>query len=259
MALDDARLSFDNAVDSYDSARPSYPDALFADLFELLPSEPQIIEVGPGTGKATTDLLSRGAIVHGIEIGSAMAARLRVNLTSDRLRVTVGDFETVTIAPGEADALFAATAYHWVSPSAQTQRPAQLLRRGGLVAVVDLIQVNSPDDAGFFVASRPVYERYGQGHRGPAAPGRDRVEPAIRQVLDDDNRFGATAVHRYDWNQSYSASQYRQLMLSYSATQLMDEPQRAALLDDMELFIRDEFGGSITRPLVVTLTTAALL
>lgn len=115
-----------------------------------------------------------------------------------------------------------------------------------------------PDDAGFFSASQAIYERYGQGHRGPAVPDRDQVDPAIRQVLDADNRFGATAVHRYDWNQSYSASQYRQLMLSYSVTQLMDELPRAALLDDMELFIRDEFGASITRPLVVTLTTAEL-
>lgn len=254
----DIRLSFNEAADVYDRVRPSYPAALFDALFQMLPAEPQIVEVGPGTGQATRDLLVRGASVHAIEIGPAMAAKLRSNLPSDRLRVTVGDFETMNIAPGTADAVFSATAYHWISREAQVDRPATLLRRGGTVAIVDLIQVDSPDDAGLFAASQPIYERYGQGHTGAPAPSRERVDPAIRQVLEADRRFGAVAVRRYDWNQSYSAADYRQLMLSYSGTQMMDESDRLGLLDDMETFIRDDFGGGITRPLVVTLTTAML-
>ena len=72
--LDDVRLSFNEAVDVYDEVRPSYPDALFDALFQLLPAGPEIVEVGPGTGQATKDLLVRGASVHAIEIGPAMAA-----------------------------------------------------------------------------------------------------------------------------------------------------------------------------------------
>jgi hypothetical protein len=47
-------------------------------------------------------------------------------------------------------------------------------------------------------------------------------------------------------------------MLSYSGTQMMQESDRVGLLDDMETFIRNDFGGIVTRPLVVTLTTASL-
>jgi hypothetical protein len=47
-------------------------------------------------------------------------------------------------------------------------------------------------------------------------------------------------------------------MLSYSSTQMMDESARLGLLDAMETFVRDDFGGVVTRPLVVTLTTATL-
>jgi SAM-dependent methyltransferase len=254
----DIRLSFNEGADVYDRARPSYPAGLFDALFQILPTEPQVVEVGPGTGQATRDLLVRGASVHAIEIGPAMAAKLRSNLPSDRLRVTVGDFETVTLAPGTADAVFSATAYHWISRKAQVDRPAELLRRGGVMAIVDLIQVDSPDDAGFFTASQPIYERYGQGHIGPAAPSREQADPAVREVLEADRRFGTVDVRRYDWNQIYSAAGYRQLMLSYSVTQMMDESDRLGLLDDIEGFICDEFGGGITRPLVVTLTTAKL-
>ena len=255
---DDVRLSFNEAAEIYDEVRPSYPAELYGALFDNLPAEPLIVEVGPGTGKATKDLLARGAWVHAIEIGPAMAAKLRSNLPSDRLRVSVGDFEAIEIVSG-ADAVFSATAYHWIARPAQTDLPAAILAPGGIVAIVDLIQVDSADDHGFFAAAQPIYERYGEGHTGPPAPTRDCVDPAIRAVLEADQRFESISVHRYDWNQTYSASQYRKLMLSYSSTQMMDTFTRLGLLDDMDSFIRNKFGGYVTRPLVVTLTTATLV
>lgn len=238
--------------------RPTYPADPFDALFDMLPAEPEIVEVGPGTGQATRDLLARGASVHAIEIGPAMAAKLRANLPTDRLRVSVGDFEMLDVEPGCADAVFSATAYHWIRAGAQADRPAAILRRGGVVAIVDLVQVDSPDDLGFFAAAQPIYERYGERHTGPPAPTRGGVDPPIRAVLEADRRFGHVAVRRYDWNQSYSASDYRELMLSYPGTQMMDEADRLGLLDDIESFIRSDFGGVVTRPLVVTLTTAIL-
>ncbi len=254
----DIRLSFNEAAEVYNGIRPTYPPELFDALFQMLPSRPKIVEVGPGTGQATKDLLSRGASVLAIEIGPTMAAKLCSNLPSGRLEVMVGDFEVVDTVIGAADAVFSATAYHWISLKAQTDRPAAVLRPGGIVAIVDLIQVDSPDDAGFFIATQPIYERYGQGEAGPPAPTRGSVDPDIRAVLASDRRFDSVEVRRYDWNQTYSASGYRQLMLSYSGTQMMDEADRAGLLDEVESLVRNDFDDVVTRPLVVTLTTAIL-
>jgi SAM-dependent methyltransferase len=255
----DLRLSFNEVPDVYDEIRPSYPGELFDVLFKMLPPAPTIVEVGPGTGQATKDLLARGASVHAIEIGPATADKLRANHSSPRLRVSVGDFEDIELPGSCADALFSATAYHWISLKAQTDRPAYLLHRGGVVAIVDLIQVSDEVDRGFFEAAQPIYERYGQGHRGPAAPARRDVDPTIRRALDSDSRFRSIAVRQWDWDQSYAASQYRKLMLSYSVTQAMAEPHRLALLNDIEALVKRDFGGQVTRPLVVTLTTAALV
>jgi SAM-dependent methyltransferase len=256
---DDIRFSFNEVPEVYDRARPSYPVDLFDTLFQMLPAQPKILEVGPGTGQATKELLARGAFVHAIEIGPKMATKLRSNLPSDRLSIGVGDFEAIEVVAGENDAVFSATAYHWISGQAQTDRPAAILRPGGLVATVDVIQVESPDDSGFFAAAQPIYERYGEGHTGPPAPTRGNVDPAIRPVFDTDRRFDSVAVHQYDWNQTYNATGYRTLMLSYSGTQMMEETDRLGLLDDVESLIRTDFGGVVTRPLVVTLTTAKLV
>jgi SAM-dependent methyltransferase len=254
----DPRKSFDPAAEIYDEIRPSYPAPLFDYLFGLLPPRARILEVGPGTGQATRDLLGRGAVVHAVELGPGMAAKLRTNLPTDDLQVTVGDFERVDVPQRSMDAVFSATAYHWITPAAQVDRPAAILKRGGILAIVDTIQVDSPDDDGFFDVVQPIYERYGQGHAGPPAPARTNVDPPIRQSLGQDHRFVDVAVHGYDWNQTYTAAAYRKLMLSYSGTQMMNPAERQGLLDEIETFIRDRFGGQITRPLVVTLTTAKL-
>ena len=254
----DPRKSFDRAAETYSEIRPSYPSNMFDDLFRLLPARPRILEVGPGTGQATRDLLARGATVHAIEIGPAMAAKLHDVLPSDALTITVGDFEHVTIEHGTFDNVFSATAYHWISPRAQLDRPAEVLTAGGTIAIVDLNQVASPDDNGFFAAAQHIYERYGEVHAGPPLPQRGAVDPPIRSTFSSDPRFAKVEVHSYDWNQTYSASGYRKLMLSYSVTQMMEPSARERLLDDMERFVDQHFDGRVTRPLVVTLTTATL-
>lgn len=257
--MPDPRSSFDDAVDAYDAVRPGYPPPLFDELFGLLPTEPHLIEVGPGTGQATRDLLARGASVHAIELGRAMAARLRTNLPSSRLTITVGDFERTDVVSESADGLVSATAYHWISHSAQTERPVELLRPGGVVAIIDTIQVESPDDHGFFAAAQPIYDRLGEPHRGAPAPTRDRVDPAVHRVFASDHRFTGVSVWRFDWNQTYDTESYRTLLESYSVTQLMEPAVRQRLLDEIAELIEHEFGGVITRPLVVTLTTARVM
>jgi SAM-dependent methyltransferase len=252
------RRSFDGAAEIYHGIRPGYPPSMFDELFRLLPSRPAILEVGPGTGQATRDLLRRGANVYAVEIGPAMAAKLREVLPSHALTVMVGDFEEVDVEEHSFDAVFSATAYHWISPKAQVDRPASVLKPGGMVAIVDLNQVSSPEDKGFFTAAQPIYERYGEGHTGPPAPERNAVDPLIHRVLCGDRRFSNVELRTYDWDQTYSAADYRKLMLSYSGTQMMTPLARRGLLDDMENFVRQQFDNQVTRPIVVTLTTARL-
>jgi SAM-dependent methyltransferase len=252
----DRRLTFNDVAQLYDGIRPGYPAQMFDELFAQLPPRPDVIEVGPGTGQATRDLLDRGAHVHAIEIGPAMAEMLRANLPTEHLEISVGDFDVLDIPERSADMVFSATAYHWVSADAQVDRPATLLKPGGTLAIAELIQVDAPEDQGFFAAVQPIYQRYGEGHTGPAAPTRGNVDPPMRQALVADRRFRDVRLRRYDWDQTYSAADFRTLMASYSGTQMMDEADRTGLLDDIESFAHEHFEGTVTRPLVVTLTTA---
>jgi len=75
-------------------------------------------------------------------------------------------------------------------------------------------------------------------------------------VLREDPRFLNVEVRAYGWNMTYSAAGYCKLMLSYSSIQMMTPQARQGLLDDVENFVRQQFDNQVTRPIVVTLTTA---
>ena len=50
---------------------------------------------------------------------------------------------------------------------------------------------------------------------------------------------------------TYLSGVQRHQMFSYSVTQMMDEPDRIGLVDDMAAFIDEHFASIVTRPLVV--------
>jgi SAM-dependent methyltransferase len=55
------------------------------------------LELGIGTGRIALPLARRGVRVHGIELSTAMAARLRAKPGGDDVGVTIGDFATATV------------------------------------------------------------------------------------------------------------------------------------------------------------------
>src|SRR5204862_4117471 len=73
------RKTFGTVPELYDRARPAYPAVVFDDLAELARLEPgsRVLEIGPGTGKATAELARRGYSVTGIELSGELAENAR--------------------------------------------------------------------------------------------------------------------------------------------------------------------------------------
>jgi SAM-dependent methyltransferase len=254
----DVRLSFDGVADVYERARPSYPAVLFDRLFDALPERPDVMEMGPGTGQATALLLERDARVTAVELGPQLAAALAAKFAGhDRLLVVNSSFEDAIVPAGSFDAVVAATAYHWIGPREQIERPVELLRPGGVLAVFDLIQVDSLRDHGYFQAVQPIYDRYESKKRSPWEPTTyDTAEPPVASPLRSSGRYRSVDVYRHVWDQTYSSAKYRDLLWTYSGTQMKPEPERSQMVDELVGVIDRDFGGSITRPLCATLTLA---
>lgn len=82
------RLTFDEVPEFYDSVPPGYPPEFFELIADQLPGQPQVLEVGPGTGQATRGLADAGMVVTAVEPGPNLAAFVAAKF-SDTSRVSV--------------------------------------------------------------------------------------------------------------------------------------------------------------------------
>ena len=83
----------DDAADMYDPAvlEPA------VDFLAGLAGDGRALELGVGTGRIALPLAERGVDVHGIDLSSAMLARLRAKPGADRIGLTRGDFSTTSV------------------------------------------------------------------------------------------------------------------------------------------------------------------
>ena len=251
-------LAFDNVPHIYTRVRPEYPPTLYDALFEMLPDrgEPvRAIEVGAGTGQATGPLLARGAHVTAVEIGPSIAAYLEQRFSRQpNLTVITSPFEDAPLAEGAWDLVLSATAYHWVRPDARMTRPHALLAPGGVLAVIDTIQVASDADRGYFKRSHPIYQKYWPQQQYQDSPDPD-VDPPILEEMRASGLFEDVQVRRQRWDQIYPVDRYMELVESYSNTNLLPPEKRARFLADLRAFIEQEPGASVLRPLSITMVT----
>jgi SAM-dependent methyltransferase len=254
------RLVFGEVAETYDRHRPSYPDRLVDDLIEQarLDGGRAVLEVGAGTGKATTMFAARGIPVVGVEPSAEMAAVARRNLaTYPHVAIERGDFETWDPAGRTFPLVFSAQAWHWISPAVGYERAASLLEPGGLLAA-------------FW--NRPMW----RGADARDALVRAYEEAGIEPASDDPNHpanpfpahdahwseeIGAASgltdadIRHYDWTHEYSAQGYVALLSTHSPVRIMDEDRRDALLDAVGRAI-DGQGGTLTVPLTARLCLA---
>jgi ubiquinone/menaquinone biosynthesis C-methylase UbiE len=250
------RKTFDGVADLYDRVRPTYPDALFDELFSRLPETPDILEVGPGTGQATVSLLSRGAQVTAVELGVNMADRLRRKFDDEQLEIVVSSFEDVNLANHAFDAVVSATAYHWVEESARLEKPVELLRTDGWLAIIDTVNVSAPSDAGFSERSQVIYDKYGEGRDEPRLPLAHEATGFMFESLEKSSLYETPQRFLYPWDQTNDAETFGDLLRSYSSNQAMPEAQREEFVGEIVGLVNDEFGGHVTQPIVIVLTMA---
>lgn len=257
------RLSFDEVAEIYDRARHSYPSGAFADMFAYLRerrevAHPDVLEIGPGTGKATRALLEAGATVTGVELGSRMAAFLRNAFPGEAaLTVVEGAFEAVELPASSFDVVTAATAFHWVDPSVRVDKSVELLRPSGVLATLSTVQVQSEVARGFFERTAPIYAKYHEAtEHGYVAPAPDEATPPEFEELRGHAGLRDAVVMRYRWDQTYSSATYADLLRSYSNVQVMAEGDREGLIAELCELIDTEFDGTVVRPLVIALAMA---
>lgn len=264
MTNDSLRRTFDAVPEIYDRVRPEHPAAAFDALLAYVRErrdcrEIEAVEIGPGTGQATKALLARGVRVTAAEIGPRLARFLSEKFAGEpRLRVYDEAFEELDLPLSSYDLVFAANSFHWVEHAVRYTKPHALLRPGGVLATLSMIQVRSGADRGYFHRTHEIYARYGEpaAKPGDMTPEPDEAAPPEYRELLTSPLFGDVTLRRYPWDQTYDTAAYTDLMRSYSNMQAMDADARESLIAELGAVIDREYDGRVTRPLVVALVMA---
>lgn len=252
------RQTFDAEAALYHKARPRYPEDLFDRLVGVTGLEPnsKLLEIGPGTGIATEPLARRGYHIIGVELGPEMAAEARRNLSAyPKTRIENVAFEEFDALPGSFDLIYSATAFHWIDPKVNFEKPFSLLNQDGHLAIIHCEHVSDEKGDDFFSASQPIYQKYDHGHN-PTDEAKLLPTSGIPPSEIDEKLFEFVAYEAFPVINHYSAYEFCELLTTYSPTLAMDNDTRTGFLTSMRELIEEKFNGIVEKHFAMTLLVA---
>ena len=164
---------FDEVAEDYDEAREGYPTAVVQAAVERgrLKTGANVLEIGCGTGKLTQELVRLGLQVDAVDPGPRMieAARRRVGSTQ-AVTFHLERFEDVALPHEAFDAVFSATAFHWLDPRVSWRKAASHLKPGGLLALLTHTSVHDERSAEAGAEFRALLREYAPSHKSWPPP-----------------------------------------------------------------------------------------
>lgn len=252
------RWAFDRDPTGYEDGRPPYPERVYQLMEEIGALGPgkRVLEIGPGTGQATRELLARGATVDAIELGANLASRLRERLPDDRLTVTVGDVHTIALPEAAYDTVVAATTFHWLDAATLLPKLAASLRPGGWLVVWWTVFGDPEADTPFRREVDRLYRERMPGEWLPrdAVPRAMRVEERIGELTQ--NGQLTNPVHELiRWSARLDREGVMALFATFPNVRELAPETRAAHLDALGDAV-DAAGGVIDDPYVTAIYAA---
>lgn len=245
----DRRTHFDEIVVNYDKFRWDYPAELFADAIQYSGhgTGKRAVEIGAGTGKATTPFLDAGYAVTAVEMGANMAEFLRDKFKRYAdFNVITSTFEDACLEDDSHDLIYAATAFHWVDSVVGCPKVLRLLKSGGAFVLFRNNAVRSDEDE-LYDAVNAAYEKYYYSYFI-----KEERPVNISRMTEDDFRKPAE-IHRgfrfesleqygfcdivmklYETTRMYDADEYIMLLDTMSHCRALPDDNRAALYREIK-------------------------
>lgn len=255
------RSSFNSVAKLYDSARPTYPAALFDDIITLsrIPPNGRILEVGCGSGQATLPLARRGYRIDCIELGDQLA-----QIAADKLAaypnatVICADFETIPLPHAHYDLLTSATAFHWIASEIGFRKSRDHLKPGGSIALFWNRPALTKASRHYMAPLQKVYEQIApeltRYYRPPPHP--DDVTTEYAETIPASGYFREAQIRKRYFAVEYSADSYVDLLATFSDHLLLEPQRRERLFAGIRDLINSQFSGSIIREHVALLYLA---
>jgi SAM-dependent methyltransferase len=151
------------------------------------------------------------------------------------------------------DVVISATAFRWLDPANRVARCADVLRPGGLLAVVSTEHILG-GSVRLFADMMDCYARFMDDADTTGLQPADAI-PQDSSEVDATGRFEPVEFRRYEWELTYTTSEYLDVLSSYSGHRALTTERRDGLYGCIcALMDRDD--GSITKRYLTQLSAA---
>jgi ubiquinone/menaquinone biosynthesis C-methylase UbiE len=210
--------AFASVAESYERRRPTYPADAVDWLVARLGLGPgaTVVDVGAGTGKLTRQLVPSGARLVAVEPLPEMREQLAAAVPG--VEVLAGSAEELPVPDGSADAVVAASAFHWFDVDRALPEIHRVLREGGALATIG--------------NGRDLGDPLQQAIQEIVAPYLPRMEELIGWVpaVEASPFFGPMELFDTAFEQWFDADGLAERMGTVSYVARLPEEQRAEVL-----------------------------
>ena len=233
---------------------PGYPAELFAVLEERcgLAEGTTVVEIGPGTGQATAELLRRGAHVHAVEPGPGLARHLLASMPGSRSRSRSARSRTSCFRMLKQTSWSPRRRSTGSSPRSAYRRcwrrfgPAVGWRSGGTSSTTRV----GPDE--FSRALDPIFEEFGDVESPAFVDTRQEEHwlPLLREA-----GFERRGAERFPWEVEQTTDDIVALFSTFSNMRMRPAAERTQVLARIGAVADDQFGGRVRRTYQAALYT----
>ncbi|WMJ87427.1 class I SAM-dependent methyltransferase [Anaerocolumna sp. MB42-C2] len=238
--------TFNTVYSEYDKWRPTYPKELYEDIFNLIVIDKlsNVLEIGIGTGQATSPLLETGCSLTAIELGDQLAEYSKEKFKKyEKFHVINTAFQNFECPANSFDLIFSASAFHWIPEKIGYTKVFDLLKSGGVFARFANHPYKDKIRNEIHNAFEKIYSKYMPG----LLAGVEYSEENAKNRANIACRYGFTDISYklYHRTRTFTANEYTRLLGTYSDHIAIEETTRKKFFDEIREAI-DVNGGIIT-------------
>jgi SAM-dependent methyltransferase len=245
--------SFGADAERFDRTRPAYPESVVQRIVAASPGR-QVLDVGCGTGIEARQFQAAGCTILGVDPDARMAEYAR----RTGVEVEVAMFEAWDPAGRMFDAVIAGTAWHWVDPVAGAAKAAQVLRPGGLIALLSNVGQVPAELTGALASAYRRAAPDSPVKLDPTVQFLDAWRPVFAKTADGIRVAGAFSEPdqwQFGWERTYTRHEW----LDWLPTQPLLNPFPPGKLAEVLAAVGqaiDAMGGVFTMPYTTVAITA---
>ena len=231
------RKVFDTIPEQFDKFRPRYSSDLFKYLIDTEHIGPgvKVLELGPGTGQATDPILNTGCDYNAIEIGENLYAKMKEKYDSfPNFHIVNDDFVTHDFGDQKFDMIYSAAAIQWIPEKVAFSKTFELLRPGGTLAMMFLIQDYKSPNEELYGKIQKVYDEYYK----PVTPYEKMKDPFDYLHATD---YGYVDLKRRDYHgrREFTADENVMYCGTHSDHMVIPEPYKTKFFEGLRKTVKE--------------------